>query len=80
MDERFELNGVSFVWNQAKAQENPLKHEVTFERGNFSIIPCNLVAWMEPGESRVGLWGSRIPLRWIGATGDRMPPGGIRDC
>lgn len=32
MDERFELNGISFVWNRTKAQENRRKHGVTFEQ------------------------------------------------
>ncbi len=32
MDERFELNQISFVWNQAKAQENLRKHGVAFEQ------------------------------------------------
>ena len=32
MDERFELNQISFVWNRAKAQENLRKHGVAFEQ------------------------------------------------
>jgi len=32
MDERFELNGISFVWNQTKAQEILRKHGVAFEQ------------------------------------------------
>ncbi len=30
MDEQFELNGITFVWNQAKAQQNLRKHGVAF--------------------------------------------------
>jgi uncharacterized DUF497 family protein len=30
MDEQFELNGISFVWSQTKAQENLRKHGVAF--------------------------------------------------
>ena len=30
MDERFELNGISFVWNQAKAEDNLRKHGIAF--------------------------------------------------
>lgn len=32
MDEQFELNGISFVWSQTKAQENLRKHGVAFEQ------------------------------------------------
>ena len=32
MDEFFELNEISFVWNQTKAQENLRKHGVAFEQ------------------------------------------------
>ena len=30
MDERFELNGISFVWNQTKAEDNLRKHGIAF--------------------------------------------------
>ncbi len=30
MDEQFELNGVSFIWNQAKAEDNVRKHGIAF--------------------------------------------------
>jgi uncharacterized DUF497 family protein len=33
MDIRFILNGITFIWNEEKARQNPRKHsEVTFER------------------------------------------------
>ena len=32
MDERFELNQITFVWNQTKAKENAGKHGVAFEQ------------------------------------------------
>jgi hypothetical protein len=32
MEERHELNGISFVWDTAKAQSNALKHRVSFEQ------------------------------------------------
>jgi uncharacterized DUF497 family protein len=32
MDEQFELNGISFVWSQTKAQENLRKHGVAFKQ------------------------------------------------
>ena len=32
MDERYELNGISFVWDAAKAQSNVSKHRVSFEQ------------------------------------------------
>ena len=32
MDEHFELNGISFIWSQTKAQENLKKHGVAFEQ------------------------------------------------
>lgn len=32
MDERFELNGISFIWDAAKAQSNVSKHRVSFEQ------------------------------------------------
>lgn len=31
MDRRYELNGVSFVWDVAKARRNMAKHGVSFE-------------------------------------------------
>lgn len=31
MDERFEYQGVSFVWDRTKAQQNKAKHEIAFE-------------------------------------------------
>jgi hypothetical protein len=32
MDERVVLNGISFVWDQAKAQANLKKHGIAFEQ------------------------------------------------
>lgn len=32
MDESYELNGISFVWNQTKAQVNLRKHGVAFQQ------------------------------------------------
>lgn len=32
MDEYFELNGITFVWNQTKARRNFSNHGVTFEQ------------------------------------------------
>jgi uncharacterized DUF497 family protein len=32
MDEHYELKGISFVWDRAKAQRNLSKHGVAFER------------------------------------------------
>ena len=32
MDQRFDLNGITFVWRQQKAQSNHTKHGVSFER------------------------------------------------
>lgn len=32
MDERFDRNGIRFVWDRAKASANLRKHGVTFER------------------------------------------------
>ena len=32
MDERYEVNGVSFVWDAAKARKNRSKHGVSFEQ------------------------------------------------
>jgi len=32
MDEHYELKGISFVWDRAKAQRNLSKHGVTFEQ------------------------------------------------
>ena len=32
MDERYELNGISFVWDTEKAQSNFSKHRVSFEQ------------------------------------------------
>src|SRR5262245_19167994 len=49
MDIRFELNGTSFVWDDAKAKANALKHDgITFERAAevffdpfFRIVDAN---------------------------------------
>lgn len=32
MDEHFVLNGISFVWDRSKAQQNFRKHGIRFER------------------------------------------------
>jgi len=32
MDEYFELNGITFIWDQAKARKNLSKHGVAFEQ------------------------------------------------
>jgi len=32
MDQRYELNGIMFVWDEAKARTNLSKHEITFEQ------------------------------------------------
>lgn len=33
MDRQFIFNGITFVWNEEKARQNPIKHKgVTFER------------------------------------------------
>ena len=32
MDEQYDLNGISFVWNTTKAQSNRSKHRVSFEQ------------------------------------------------
>jgi len=32
MDEHYELKGISFVWDRAKAQRNLSKHGLTFEQ------------------------------------------------
>lgn len=32
MDEYFKLNGISFVWDQAKARKNHAKHGIAFEQ------------------------------------------------
>jgi uncharacterized DUF497 family protein len=32
MDDHFKLNGISFVWDQAKAQKNHAKHGIAFEQ------------------------------------------------
>jgi len=32
MDEHFELNGIAFVWDSAKARSNRSKHRVAFEQ------------------------------------------------
>jgi hypothetical protein len=32
MDQHYELQGLTFVWNIAKARANQRKHEVTFEQ------------------------------------------------
>jgi len=32
MDERFDLNEITFVWNTTKAQSNRSKHRVSFEQ------------------------------------------------
>lgn len=32
MDDHFKLNGISFVWDQAKARKNHAKHGIAFEQ------------------------------------------------
>ncbi len=32
MDKRYELNGIMFIWDEAKARKNLSKHEIAFEQ------------------------------------------------
>jgi uncharacterized DUF497 family protein len=34
MDERFDLNGIGFIWNAKKAAANEKKHGITFEEAS----------------------------------------------
>ena len=39
MDIRYEKNGVSFIWNDRKATENPKKHDgITFEQATEAFF------------------------------------------
>ena len=55
MDVHFELKGVSFVWNQEKAADNPVKHDgITFEQAAQMFFDplLRLVDASRNGESR----------------------------
>ncbi|MGB3787482.1 MAG: BrnT family toxin [Phormidesmis sp.] len=44
MDVYFSLNGITFVWNEAKAQLNPIKHDgVTFQQAAEAFFDPLLV-------------------------------------
>jgi uncharacterized DUF497 family protein len=38
MDEYFELNGIGFLWDRAKARENLRKHGVSFEQASEAFF------------------------------------------
>ena len=51
MDEYFELNGISFVWDQMKARKNVKKHGVTFYQAAEAFFdPFFLVIDASPKE------------------------------
>ena len=51
MDEYFELNGITFVWNREKAQRNLAKHEVAFAQAAEAFFdPFVRVTDASPGE------------------------------
>jgi uncharacterized DUF497 family protein len=43
MDETFELNGITFVWNRRKAKTNSEKHGVTFSQAAQAFFDPFLV-------------------------------------
>lgn len=43
MDVYFVLNGITFVWNEEKARNNPGKHEVTFQQAAEAFFDPFLV-------------------------------------
>jgi uncharacterized DUF497 family protein len=38
MDEYFELNGIGFLWDRAKARENLQRHGVSFEQASEAFF------------------------------------------
>jgi len=60
VDRRFDLNGITFVWRQQKAQSNQGKHGVSFERAAEAFFDpfAKLVdasTEEEPREALIGL-------------------------
>ena len=44
MDQQFNLHEITFIWNQEKARQNPLKHEgITFEQAAEAFFDPFLV-------------------------------------
>ncbi len=44
MDLKFILNGITFIWNEEKAKQNPIKHNgITFERAAEAFFDPFLV-------------------------------------
>lgn len=44
MDLTFILNGITFIWNEEKAKQNPIKHKgITFERATQAFFDPFLV-------------------------------------
>ena len=64
MDEQYALNGISFVWNTAKAQSNRAKHRVTFEQAAEVFFDpfLRIVAAGPDDESRDSIIG--MDERW----------------
>lgn len=60
MDIRYELNGLSFVWDARKAAANPLRHDgITFEQAATAFFDpfFRLVDASRHGEARDALIG-----------------------
>ena len=46
MNERFELNRITFIWNREKARGNLVKHGVTFEQAANIFSIHSFESWM----------------------------------
>jgi len=59
MDEHFELNGIAFVWDSAKAKSNRSKHRVTFEQAAEAFFDpfLRVVDASREGEARNAIIG-----------------------
>ena len=64
MGERFELNGISFVWSQTKARENLRKQGVAFEQAAEAFFDpfLRVVDASSDGEARDAIIG--MDERW----------------
>ncbi len=59
MDERYQLNGINFIWDQDKARKNFSKHRIRFENAAEAFFDpfIRVVDASDEGESRDAVIG-----------------------
>lgn len=54
MDMRFELNGISFVWDETKARTNLRRHRIAFEEAASCLLDPEALVRIDSGAEYEG--------------------------